>query len=170
MLAWHASAIALVMVLIGGKDTTSGPAIGAILLLLAEEMLQRWTEHWLVGVGLIIVVIVIAAPQGIVPYLARLFRRRARSTCLRLVLQAGELSKSFGGLVAVDSVDVELNHAEIHAVIGPNGAGKTTFLSTLAGDCRPQPGGSVSNSRTSPTPAVPHAHGSASAAPISAAP
>jgi branched-chain amino acid transport system permease protein len=71
MLAWHNSATALVMVLIGGKDTTSGPAIGAILLLLAEEVLQRATEHWLVGVGLIIVAVVIAAPNGIVPYLAR---------------------------------------------------------------------------------------------------
>ncbi|MBV8744665.1 MAG: branched-chain amino acid ABC transporter permease [Xanthobacteraceae bacterium] len=76
MLAWHNSATALVMVLIGGKDTTSGPAIGAILLLLAEELLQRATEHWLVGIGLIIVVIVIAAPQGIVPYLAQLLRAR----------------------------------------------------------------------------------------------
>jgi branched-chain amino acid transport system permease protein len=76
MLAWNNSAAALVMVLIGGKDTTSGPAIGAILLLLAEELLQRATEHWLVGVGLIIVVIVIAAPQGIVPYLAQLFPAR----------------------------------------------------------------------------------------------
>ncbi len=73
MLAWHASAIALVMVLIGGKDTTSGPAIGAIILLLAEEVLQRYTEHWLFGVGLIIVAVVIAAPNGLVPYLARLF-------------------------------------------------------------------------------------------------
>lgn len=73
MLAWHASAIALVMVLIGGKDTTSGPAIGAIVLLLAEEVLQRYTEYWLFGVGLIIVVVVIAAPKGIVPYVARLF-------------------------------------------------------------------------------------------------
>jgi branched-chain amino acid transport system permease protein len=73
MLAWHASAIALVMVLIGGKDTTSGPAVGAVILLLAEEVLQRWTEHWLFGVGLIIVAVVIAAPNGIVPYVARLF-------------------------------------------------------------------------------------------------
>jgi branched-chain amino acid transport system permease protein len=74
MLAWHASAFALVMVLIGGKDTTSGPIIGAVLLLLAEEILQRWTEHWLVGVGLIIVVAVIAAPRGVVPFVAGLFQ------------------------------------------------------------------------------------------------
>ncbi len=76
MLAWNNSAIALVMVLIGGKDTTSGPAIGAILLLLAEELLQRATEHWLIGIGLIIVVIVIAAPRGIVPYVAQLLPTR----------------------------------------------------------------------------------------------
>jgi branched-chain amino acid transport system permease protein len=74
MLGWQNSATVLVMVLIGGKDTTSGPAIGAILLLLAEEVLQRATEHWLIGVGLIIVALVIAAPNGIVPYLAQALR------------------------------------------------------------------------------------------------
>jgi branched-chain amino acid transport system permease protein len=76
MLGWHASAVALVMVLIGGKDTTSGPAVGAILYLLAEEILQRMTEHWHIGVGLIIILVVIAAPQGVVPYLAKAFPAR----------------------------------------------------------------------------------------------
>jgi branched-chain amino acid transport system permease protein len=79
MLAWHASAIALVMVLIGGKDTVSGPVVGAILLLLAEEVLQRLTENWLIGVGLIIVAVVLTAPNGLVPLVARLARwRRAQ--------------------------------------------------------------------------------------------
>ena len=81
MLAWQASATALVMVLIGGKDTVSGPLVGAILLLIAEEILQRMTEYWLVGVGLIIVAVVIAAPQGLVPLVARALawlRLRAR--------------------------------------------------------------------------------------------
>jgi branched-chain amino acid transport system permease protein len=76
MLAWNNSATALVMVLIGGKDTTSGPAIGAILLLMAEELLQRASEHWLIGIGLVILVIVIGAPQGIVPYVARFLPTR----------------------------------------------------------------------------------------------
>jgi branched-chain amino acid transport system permease protein len=71
MLGWHASAIALVMVLIGGKDTVSGPVIGAILLLIAEELLQRLTQHWLIGVGLIIVAVVLTAPRGVVPFAAR---------------------------------------------------------------------------------------------------
>jgi branched-chain amino acid transport system permease protein len=72
MLAWQASAIPLVMVLIGGKDTVSGPAVGAIVLLLAEEVLERLTGHWIVGIGLLIVVVVLAAPKGLVPYAARL--------------------------------------------------------------------------------------------------
>lgn len=72
MLSWHLSATALVMVLIGGKDTVSGPLIGAIVLLFAEEILQRMTEHWLIGVGLIIVAVVLLAPQGLVPALARI--------------------------------------------------------------------------------------------------
>ena len=76
LLSWHVSALALVMVLIGGKELTSGPAVGAILLLLAEEVLQRWTEHWLLGVGLIIILVVIVAPQGIVPYIANTFSLR----------------------------------------------------------------------------------------------
>lgn len=78
LLGWHISAFALVMVLIGGKETTSGPAVGAILLLLAEEILQRYTEYWLIGVGLIIVVAVIAAPRGVVPFVADLFAPKAR--------------------------------------------------------------------------------------------
>lgn len=72
MLGWHASAIALVMVLIGGKDTISGPVIGAVVLLISEEVLQRLTQHWLVGVGLMIVAVVLTAPQGLVPYVARI--------------------------------------------------------------------------------------------------
>ena len=72
MLGWHASAIALVMVLIGGKDTISGPVIGAVVLLISEEVLQRLTQHWLVGVGLMIVAVVLTAPQGLAPYVARI--------------------------------------------------------------------------------------------------
>jgi branched-chain amino acid transport system permease protein len=65
------------MVLLGGKDTVSGPALGAILLLMAEEILQRLTEHWIVGVGLLIVAVVLVAPRGLVPYAARLTGGRA---------------------------------------------------------------------------------------------
>ncbi len=49
------------------------------------------------------------------------------------ILSATKLTKRFGGLVAVDHVDVEIGEKSIHAIIGPNGAGKTTFFNCLTG-------------------------------------
>jgi branched-chain amino acid transport system ATP-binding protein len=56
------------------------------------------------------------------------------------LLQVQSLSKHFGGLRAVDSVDLELLKGEILGVIGPNGAGKTTLFSVIAGSMRPTSG------------------------------
>lgn len=56
------------------------------------------------------------------------------------VLRASGIGKRFGGLLAVDNVDLDMHAREIHAVIGPNGAGKSTFLSTVAGDLTPTTG------------------------------
>ncbi len=56
------------------------------------------------------------------------------------LLTVHSLSKNFGGLRALDAVDVELAEGEILGVIGPNGAGKTTLFSLVAGSLRPTSG------------------------------
>jgi len=56
------------------------------------------------------------------------------------LLAARGLSKHFGGLRALDGVDLELGAGEILGVIGPNGAGKTTLFSLMAGSLRPTAG------------------------------
>jgi branched-chain amino acid transport system ATP-binding protein len=49
------------------------------------------------------------------------------------ILSAKNVTKRFGGLVAVDHVNLEVEEKSIHAVIGPNGAGKTTFFNCVTG-------------------------------------
>src|SRR3546814_13689524 len=50
------------------------------------------------------------------------------------------LTKRFGGLTAVDGVDLDLPEGRLHAIIGPNGAGKTTFFNLISGFLRPDAG------------------------------
>ncbi len=61
------------------------------------------------------------------------------------LLQTENLSKHFGGLLAVDSVSLELPRGEIHAIIGPNGAGKTTLVNLISGHLLPDTGSILFN-------------------------
>lgn len=56
------------------------------------------------------------------------------------ILEAHGLRKEFGGLVAVDEVNLTIQRGTIHAIIGPNGAGKTTFFNLLTGKYKPTRG------------------------------
>ena len=58
----------------------------------------------------------------------------------QVLLSARQLTKRFGGLAAVNEVNVDLWHGRIHAVIGPNGAGKSTLTNLLSGDLPPTSG------------------------------
>jgi branched-chain amino acid transport system ATP-binding protein len=55
-------------------------------------------------------------------------------------LEVKDLSLQFGGVVALDNVDVSVHTGELLAIIGPNGAGKTSLLNSITGYYRPQKG------------------------------
>ena len=56
------------------------------------------------------------------------------------LLEVTRLRKEFGGLVAVDDVDFQIEEGEIVSLIGPNGAGKTTFFNMITGLIKPDGG------------------------------
>jgi branched-chain amino acid transport system ATP-binding protein len=64
------------------------------------------------------------------------------------ILTAKKTTKRFGGLVAVDELDVEIKEKTIHSIIGPNGAGKTTFFNCVTGFYRPEEGEILLNSHS----------------------
>lgn len=57
-----------------------------------------------------------------------------------MILSVNQLSKNFGGLKAVNQVDLSVAPATIHSIIGPNGAGKTTLFNLITGSIKPVAG------------------------------
>ena len=76
MLGWHQSAIALVMVVLGGQRGVAGPLIGAVVVMGLEEYLKGLTEHWKLAEGLIIIAVVLAIPGGVQSLIARIAPER----------------------------------------------------------------------------------------------
>jgi branched-chain amino acid transport system ATP-binding protein len=56
------------------------------------------------------------------------------------ILTTKRLTKQFGGLVAIDKLDLAVKESSIHSVIGPNGAGKTTLFNCITGFYKPELG------------------------------
>ena len=57
-----------------------------------------------------------------------------------ILLRGREITRRWGGLVAVDRVTIELERGNVHAVIGTNGAGKSTLINILSGELEPSSG------------------------------
>jgi ABC-type branched-subunit amino acid transport system ATPase component len=152
------------MTLFGGTSTLLGPFVGAGVFIWMRDFLSKYLEYWEVFVGGAFVLIVLFLPDGIVGSLARLLARR-RGPALgppapeeppepeRLVSARGRpappdgrllesvgLTRTFGGLTAVNQVDFQVRPGELRSVIGPNGAGKTTFFNLLTGVLPPSGG------------------------------
>ena len=65
MMHWTISGELMVMVLIGGLGTLFGPIVGSAIFILLEDVLGMYTEHWMVYMGPLLILIVLFAPQGL---------------------------------------------------------------------------------------------------------
>jgi branched-chain amino acid transport system permease protein len=146
------SIVFLTMALLGGVASPIGSAIGTGLLILIPEWLRFLKSVpglYLAIYGLFVILIIRFMPDGIWGFVADAFTRWRAQTqappaaaALQLkpatvggdiVLEVIGLSKHFGGLKAVDGVDIAVKRGSVHALIGPNGSGKTTTLNVLSG-------------------------------------
>lgn len=148
-----------VAVILGGAAFTLGPVIGAVVLALigpvahglghAAGLAPERFEPLVAAV--LLMVALVAGGDGIVARVLQLVRRDTAEPSSRAsrvsvapsagasavpgptTLEARGVSKSFGGVRALDAVDLEVRAGSIHALIGPNGSGKSTLLRILSG-------------------------------------
>jgi branched-chain amino acid transport system permease protein len=73
------SAEVLLMVILGGAGTLIGPAVGATLIVLLENLISTYTERWVTVLGIIYVLVALLAPNGIAGLIASLRKQRGGS-------------------------------------------------------------------------------------------
>jgi branched-chain amino acid transport system permease protein len=78
LFGWRQSGIVLMMVILGGMNTLYGPIVGAFALVLLQDFLAEETRHWLLPMGLFIILAVLALPQGLSGVALRLGALRRR--------------------------------------------------------------------------------------------
>src|SRR5262249_62077182 len=67
-------------------------------------------------------------------------RPSSSGNVMEVLLEAKAVAKRFGGLAALQGIDLTIRRGEILGVIGPNGAGKTTFVNCISGLDKPSSG------------------------------
>jgi branched-chain amino acid transport system permease protein len=151
------SVLFFIAILIGGRGSILGPVLGTILLTVLPEFaapLVAWSTFLY---AVLLLVIVLAMPGGIAELLDFKNRRPLQSNRAivprpdllpRLLgsnrdpgtLTLEQVALSFGGVRAVDGLDLTIRPGEVHGLIGPNGSGKTTTLNVISGYYAPQSG------------------------------
>lgn len=144
------------------------PGVGSILLLAASFKLENMTNWRITIFGLLILFVVYYLQEGIIGWAKELFNhwiKEQKSTALTheedsvdssiaftsdstqaaqngdgTLLQAKGILMQFGGLKALNEVDLTIKKGTVHGLIGPNGSGKSTMMNVLTGIYKPTQG------------------------------
>ncbi|MBR0655910.1 branched-chain amino acid ABC transporter ATP-binding protein/permease [Plastoroseomonas arctica] len=159
------SLLFFISVLIGGRGSILGPLLGTIVLTLLPEVaapLAAWSTFLYAA---LLLVIVLAVPGGIAALID--FRNRKPLPAGRVIASRPEaiqqliahtatpdtlslrgITLAFGGVKAIDGLDLDVKPGQIHGLIGPNGSGKTTTLNVISGYYRAGAGTMTLGGRT----------------------
>ncbi|HDR9157390.1 TPA: branched-chain amino acid ABC transporter ATP-binding protein/permease [Burkholderia vietnamiensis] len=153
----------LFMAVVGGVSHVWGAVLGAAILTVLQDYLQTLLPKLLgsegnfeiIVFGVLMVVLLQYARQGVWPFVAKLFPRgprahapehadplpqRAKPVAGEPLLVVERARKQFGGLVAVNDVSFDVKAGQIIGLIGPNGAGKSTTFNLVTGVLKPTGG------------------------------
>jgi branched-chain amino acid transport system permease protein len=153
----------LFMAVVGGAGSVWGAVVGATLITLAKQLLQDYLplilgksgNFEIVVFGILMVVLLQRARDGVWPWIARLVppakpprladapplpSRAQPAATTGTLLDVRAAHKAFGGLVAVNKLSFAIQRGEILGLIGPNGAGKSTMFNLISGALEPTSG------------------------------
>ena len=168
----------VVMVALGGRGMLVGALVGALSIELASAYLSSILPFmWELLVGIAFVAVIVTMPSGLFGLLGAAARRWApwafpapepvtlRTAAGRpgaaqagthdIVLEARDVTKSFGALTVLSGVSLTARRGELVSLVGPNGAGKTTLIRCLA-DGREASSGAIRISGTATDRLPPH--------------
>ena len=149
----------LFMAVVGGVSHVWGAVLGAAILTILQDYLQTVLPRLLgesgnfevIVFGVLMVLLLQYARQGVWPFVAGFFPRgprahvpeqaeplpqRGKPAAGETLLSVDNARKQFGGLVAVNDVSFEVKAGQIIGLIGPNGAGKSTTFNLVTGVLR----------------------------------
>ncbi len=151
------SVLFFIAILIGGRGSILGPLLGTVILTILPEFaapLVAWSTFLY---AVLLLAIVLAMPGGIAALLDFSNRKPLQSD--RAIIPRPELLAellpngggqddialrgivlAFGGVRAIDGLDLTVRPGEVHGLIGPNGSGKTTTLNVICGFNVPEAG------------------------------
>ena len=151
------SVLFFIAILIGGRGSILGPLIGTAVLTILPEFAAPLVQWSTFVYAVLLLAIVLLVPGGIAELLDFKNRKpidqhreiRPRPELLpkimgtdtpKSLLDLKGIVLAFGGVRAVDGVDLDIRGGEVHGLIGPNGSGKTTTLNAISGYYAPQEG------------------------------
>jgi len=154
--SFNESIVLLTMALLGGVQSPFGALVGTGLLIVLPEWLRFLRQVYLAVYGAAVILIMVFLPDGLWGLMLERVRIRSRPIdgsvpALPLLAERGQetdeivldvrnLAKHFGGVKALDGVNIAVRRGSVHALIGPNGSGKSTFINVITGLYKPTAG------------------------------
>jgi branched-chain amino acid transport system permease protein len=143
----------LTIAVIGGRTHIWGAIAGALIVIHLPEWLRSFEQSYLIITSVVLILILIVAPEGLAGLVDRALPPKTRipTTAASVgalaessgsgvlmpsetpILTIDGLTKTFGGVHALNAVSFSLMRGSITAVIGPNGSGKTTLVNCITG-------------------------------------